>query len=103
METLSKDRVLAALAALAHETRLDIFRHLVAAGEPGLPAGDLAAELALPCPTLSFHLKELRLAGIVSSRKCGRQVIYSADLEAVKNLSAYLVKDCCSRSACLTD
>ncbi|MCP4901909.1 MAG: winged helix-turn-helix transcriptional regulator [bacterium] len=100
METLPKDRALAALAALAHETRLNIFRRLVAAGDEGLPAGQLSSELGLACPTLSFHLKEMRAAEIVQSRKVGRSVIYSADLNVVKNLGLYLTTDCCSQSSC---
>jgi len=100
MEARPKDRALAALAALAHETRLDIFRRLVAAGGQGMPAGKIGEELELPCPTLSFHLKELRLAGIVTSEKRGRSVIYSADLDAVRDLGAFLTEECCCQESC---
>lgn len=100
MEALAKDHALAALSALAHESRLDIFRCLVAAGEAGMQAGQLGAELGLPCPTLSFHLKELRIAGVVSSQKEGRCVIYKANLDAVRALGSFLTENCCSRQAC---
>ena len=97
---LPKDRALTALSALSHETRLDIFRRLVAAGNAGLPAGRLSEELELPCPTLSFHLKEMRTAGVIRSTKEGRCVIYTADLEAVRALGFFLTENCCSRKAC---
>ena len=100
LEGLPKDRALAKLSALSHETRLDIFRRLVSAGEKGLPAGRLSEELELPCPTLSFHLKEMRTAEVVRSRKEGRCVIYTADLEAVRALGFFLTENCCSRKAC---
>jgi DNA-binding transcriptional ArsR family regulator len=95
MESSSKDQALAALSALAHETRLEIFRCLVKAGSQGLPAGQLGSQLGLPSPTLSFHLKEMRIAGIVRSKKEGRCVFYSADIDAVRSLSSYLTEDCC--------
>ena len=100
MTALPKDRALATLSALAHETRLDIFRRLVAVGEKGLPAGQLSKELGLSCPTLSFHLKEMRVAGVIASKKEGRSVIYSADLEAVRSLGAYLTENCCCPESC---
>ncbi len=96
VEGLPKDRALTALSALAHETRIDIFRALIAVGGQGMPAGQLGSQLELACPTLSFHLKEMRLAGIITSRKEGRCVIYSADPDAVRALAAYLTEDCCS-------
>ena len=84
-----------ALAALAQETRLSAYRALVAAGEAGLPAGELATRLDVPPATLSFHLKELAHAGLVSSRSEGRFVIYSADYAVMTALIAYLSEDCC--------
>jgi DNA-binding transcriptional ArsR family regulator len=84
-----------ALAALAQETRLAAYRALVAAGEAGLPAGELAAQLGVPPATLSFHLKELAHAGLVSSRSEGRFVIYTADYVAMTGLLAFLSEECC--------
>jgi DNA-binding transcriptional ArsR family regulator len=84
-----------ALAALAQETRLAAYRVLVAAGEAGLPAGEIATQLGVPPATLSFHLKELAHAGLVSSRSEGRFVIYAADYAAMTGLIAYLSEECC--------
>jgi ArsR family transcriptional regulator, arsenate/arsenite/antimonite-responsive transcriptional repressor len=84
-----------ALSALAQETRLATYRVLVAAGEEGLPAGEIAAQLGVPPATLSFHLKELAHAGLVSSRSEGRFVIYAADYAAMTGLIAYLSEECC--------
>lgn len=86
---------IAALGALAQETRLDIFRLLVQQGSEGLPAGEIGERLGLPSPTLSFHLNHLRFAGLVSSRRASRRVIYSANFEGMKGLLAYLTDDCC--------
>ena len=84
-----------ALASLAQETRLSAYRALVAAGEAGLPAGEIAARLEVPPATLSFHLKELAHAGLVTSRSEGRFVIYAADYAAMNALIAYLSEECC--------
>jgi DNA-binding transcriptional ArsR family regulator len=84
-----------ALSALAQETRLAAYRALVAAGEQGLPAGELATRLGVPPATLSFHLKELAHAGLVSSRNEGRFVIYAADYAAMTGLIAFLSEECC--------
>ncbi len=84
-----------ALAALAHETRLDIFRLLVRAGPGGLPAGQVAGTLGVPSPTLSFHLKEMRFAGVIRSRREGRSLIYSPDFAAMDALVAFLTENCC--------
>ncbi len=93
---MDMDRALIVFDALSQETRLAAFRLLVEAGPPGLPAGALSDELATPHNTMSFHLGHLANAGIVSSRKDGRSVIYSANFAAMHELIAYLVKDCCS-------
>ncbi|HEY9550083.1 MAG TPA: metalloregulator ArsR/SmtB family transcription factor [Kiloniellaceae bacterium] len=92
---MEKARALAGLAALAQESRLDIFRLLVESGPGGLPAGDIGDRLALPGATLSFHLKELRQAGLVSFRRAGRSLIYAADFTAMGGLVAYLTENCC--------
>lgn len=81
--------------ALSQETRLRAFRLLVEAGHDGLAAGALSDSLATPHNTLSFHLNHLVNAGIVSSRKAGRSVIYSANFGLVHDLIGYLVEDCC--------
>jgi len=82
--------------ALSQETRLGVFRLLVRAGTDGLPAGTLSDKLGTPHNTLSFHLSHLSNAGIVSSRKQGRSVIYSANFEVMRELIAFMVRDCCS-------
>jgi len=82
--------------SLSQETRLRAFRTLVKAGPGGMAAGKLSEKLHTPHNTLSFHLTHLSNAGIVSSRKEGRSVIYSANYEATRDLIAFIVKDCCS-------
>lgn len=84
-----------ALAALAQETRLTAFRLLVEAGPEGIAAGDIARTLEVAPPTLSFHLSALDHAGLVSSRRDGRQVIYAANFEAMDSLLAFLARNCC--------
>lgn len=84
-----------AFSALAQETRLDVLRLLVRKGPSGLAAGDLAAAVGAPAPTLSFHLKELANADLVLSRKEGRSVIYSANYAGMRNLVEFLMADCC--------
>ncbi len=96
---MGKNGTIRALAALAQETRLDIFRLLVEAGTSGMPAGRIGAELGVPSATLSFHLKELRNAGIVTCRKAGRLAIYAADYDAMNALMGYLMENCCRREA----
>jgi len=83
------------LFALAHETRLAVFRTLVKAGPEGLPAGRLAGVLGVPLPTLSFHLKELVNAGLVSATPVSRFVIYRADYARMEALVTYLGEKCC--------
>jgi len=92
---MEKSDALSALSALAQETRLDIFRLLMEAGQDGLPTGRIGMRLELPAPTLSFHLKELRTAGLVEARREGRSLIYSAGFEAMAGLLDYLTEDCC--------
>ena len=88
----------AALAALAQESRLAVFRLLVQAGPEGVSAGKLSEALNIPPSSLSFHLKELTHAGMVSSRQEGRFVIYQANYEAATALIAYLTENCCQGS-----
>ena len=82
--------------ALSQETRLRAFRLLVQAGTAGLAAGALSEKLGTPHNTLSFHLTHLTNAGIVSSRKHGRSVIYSANFDLTHELIGFMVRDCCS-------
>ena len=84
-----------ALAALAQETRLSIFRLLVKAGPKGLPAGRIAEKLDVPGATLSFHLKELSHAELVTFRQEGRFIYYSADFEHMAELMTFLTEHCC--------
>jgi DNA-binding transcriptional ArsR family regulator len=89
-----------ALAALAHETRLIIFRKLVQAGETGISAGTLAKELRIPNATLSFHLKELSNAELVTARQESRFIFYSANFETMNALLGYLTENCCAGIPC---
>jgi ArsR family transcriptional regulator, arsenate/arsenite/antimonite-responsive transcriptional repressor len=92
---MKKSTVIVALGALAQGTRLDIFRLLVQKGPAGLPAGEIGTRLDQPSPTLSFHLNQLRFAGLVSSRRESRSIIYSANFKAMSDLLAYLTENCC--------
>src|SRR5688572_22761035 len=84
-----------ALAALAQETRLSIFRLLVEAGPEGLPAGDIGQKLDVAGATLSFHLKELSRAGLVTSRQEGRFIYYATNFEHMAALMSFLTQNCC--------
>lgn len=84
-----------ALAALAQETRLAIFRRLVELGPDGAAAGRIADELGLPGATLSFHLNQLKQAGLIDCRRNGRSLIYSPNFQAMNGLIGYLVDNCC--------
>ena len=99
---MEKHDVLAALAALAQETRLDIYRLLVQAGDAGVPAGKISEQLGLPSATLAFHLKELKHAGLATYTREGRSLIYTAVYPAMNGLLAYLTANCCqgNPSAC---
>jgi ArsR family transcriptional regulator, arsenate/arsenite/antimonite-responsive transcriptional repressor len=84
-----------ALAALAQDNRLDVFRLLVQAGPEGLPAGQVASALDLAPNTLTFHFDRLRSAGLVTVRREGRSMIYAARFETMNALLAYLTENCC--------
>jgi ArsR family transcriptional regulator, arsenate/arsenite/antimonite-responsive transcriptional repressor len=92
---MRKSNVISGLSALAQETRLDIFRLLVTKGPEGLPAGEIGIRLGQPSPTLSFHLNQLRFAGLVISRRESRSILYSANFKAMNDLLAYLTENCC--------
>jgi ArsR family transcriptional regulator, arsenate/arsenite/antimonite-responsive transcriptional repressor len=93
-----------ALAALAQETRLSIFRLLVQAGPTGVPAGEIGQRLSVAAATLSFHLKELSRADLASSRQDGRFIYYAANFEQMAALMSFLTQNCCSGmpDECLT-
>jgi ArsR family transcriptional regulator len=92
---MEKTDVVAALAALAQDSRLDVFRLLVQAGPEGLPAGEIATALKLAPNTLTFHFDRLRGAGLVTVRRDGRSMIYAARFESMNALLAYLTENCC--------
>jgi ArsR family transcriptional regulator, arsenate/arsenite/antimonite-responsive transcriptional repressor len=94
---MQKDRAIAALGALAQDTRLDVFRLLVTRGPAGLPAGVIADRLRVLPASLTFHLHALVHAGLITQRRLGRQLIYSAEYGAMNELLAYLTENCCGQ------
>jgi ArsR family transcriptional regulator len=92
---MKKSDALVALGALSQETRLDIFRLLVQAGEAGMPAGKIGEQLGLPSATLAFHLKELKHAGLITFTREGRSLIYAAVYPTMNDLLAFLTENCC--------
>src|SRR5262245_55916038 len=98
---MDQKRAIAALGALAQETRLELFRLLVASGPEGLPAGVIAERLGVMPSSLSFHLQQLVHAGLITQRRLSRQLIYSAEYGAMTELMAYLTENCCGRGACV--
>jgi DNA-binding transcriptional ArsR family regulator len=101
---MKKRDVVAALAALAQDNRLDVFRLLVEAGPEGLSAGSVASALKLAPNTLTFHFDRLRNAGLVTVRRNGRSMIYAAQFDTMNALLAYLTDNCCqgAQEACAT-
>ncbi len=92
---MEKIDAVAALAALAQDNRLDVFRLLVEAGPDGMAAGEVAATLGLAPNTLTFHFDRLRTAGLVTVRRDGRSMIYAARFETMNGLVAFLTENCC--------
>lgn len=97
---MKENDVVKALAALAQEVRLRVFRALVVAGQAGLTPGDLSAQLGVAGNTLSFHLKELAHAGLVSHERQGRNLVYRASFDTMNALLGYLTENCCQGAEC---
>jgi DNA-binding transcriptional ArsR family regulator len=96
LDSLAPNAVVSGLAALAHETRLELFRVLVRKGQTGESAGELARRLQIAPQTLSFHLKEMSRAGLLRPRRDGRHVFYAVDFDHVRRLGDYLADACCT-------
>ena len=96
---MNSDTAILALSALAQSTRLDAFRLLVRHEPEGLPAGDVARDLTIPQNTMSTHLSVLTRAGLVRPERHSRTIVYRADLDALRALTLFLVKDCCEGRA----
>jgi DNA-binding transcriptional ArsR family regulator len=97
---MEKTDAVTALAALAQDSRLDVFRLLVQAGPQGMPAGAVAAALDLAPNTLTFHFDRLRTAGLVTSRREGRSIIYAAEFDRMNTLLGFLTDNCCGGVSC---
>jgi len=98
---MTDEEIIKALAALAQPHRLRIFRALVVVGRAGMTPGTMSEGLDIPAATLSFHLKELMNAGLVSQQRESRHLIYRAAYERMNGLIAYLTENCCQGEACL--
>jgi DNA-binding transcriptional ArsR family regulator len=96
---MESEHALTAFAALAQSTRLAVFRLLIRHEPDGVPAGDIARQLAVPHNTMSTHLAVLTRAGLIEAERQSRSIIYRAKLDAVRDLAGYLVKDCCEGRA----
>lgn len=92
---MENTQAVAALSALAHDGRLEIFRLLVRSGQAGMPAGEIAKTMGVLPNTLSGNLNILNAAGLVSSRRVGRSIIYKAGYERMRDLLTFLLEDCC--------
>lgn len=92
---MEQSRVLAALSALANETRLELVRALIGRGPAGMSAGDIAGALGISASRLSFHLQQLEMAGLVTGRRESRHVFYAVDTAQVGRVIGYLLNDCC--------
>jgi DNA-binding transcriptional ArsR family regulator len=100
MVRMNTKQTLAALSALAQESRLAVFRLLVQTGPEGLAASKIGERLDIAPSSLSFHLKELTHAGLIVSRQDGRFVIYTADISAMNGLIGFLTENCCGGAGC---
>ena len=97
---MEQSEAIAALAALAQDNRLDVYRLLVQAGPEGMPAGNVASALKLAPNTLTFHFDRLRQAGLVAVRREGRSMIYAARYDVMNDLLGYLTENCCQGREC---
>lgn len=97
---MQEQHVLNALSALSQKHRLQIFRALVVVGEAGLKPGDFVSSLGISAATLSFHLKELAEAGLVSQTRDGRNIIYRANYAQMDGVLKYLTENCCQGNTC---
>jgi ArsR family transcriptional regulator, arsenate/arsenite/antimonite-responsive transcriptional repressor len=97
--TMKAADVVTALAALAHEHRLGVYRMLVEAGPEGRNAGTIAARLKLPPSSLTFHLQQLHRSGLITQQRNSRQLIYAADFDAMNGLVGYLTENCCGTAS----
>ena len=97
---MKSNEVVRALAALAQDSRLAVYRLLVARGPQGLRAGAISDKLGIAPPTLSFHLKELANAGLIAGDQQGRFVIYSANFQSMNDLLGFLTDNCCGGNPC---
>jgi len=100
---MDEEEVVKSLAALAQPVRLRVFRALVVIGQSGLTPSAMAEGLGIPANTLSFHLKELTNAGLVSQERASRNIIYRAAFERMNGLLGYLTENCCQGAACAVD
>lgn len=100
---MNEPAIIRALAALAQELRLRVFRALVVAGQEGLKPTAISEQLGIAPNTLSFHLKELTHAELVTQERQGRNLVYRASFQNMNALLAYMTENCCQGSACLTD
>jgi DNA-binding transcriptional ArsR family regulator len=100
---MDENDVVRALAALAQPLRLQVFRALVVAGSQGLTPGTMSEALGVPQNSLSFHLKELSNAGLVTQERASRHIIYRAAYEQMNGLLRYLTENCCKGDACGVD
>jgi DNA-binding transcriptional ArsR family regulator len=101
---MNSKQAVTALAALAHEHRLGVYRMLVEAGPEGLNAGTIASRLQLPPSSMTFHLQNLHRAGLVTQQRRSREIIYAADFGVMNGLVGYLTENCCAGSAsCATE
>jgi DNA-binding transcriptional ArsR family regulator len=97
---MEKTQAVTALAALAQDNRLDVFRLLVQAGPKGMPAGAVAETLDVAPNTLTFHFDRLRMAGLVTVRRDGRSMIYAAQFDIMNSLLGFLTENCCGGASC---
>ena len=97
---MKSNQVISTLEALAQETRLGVFRALVQAGPPGLTPSRLSDSLDLPAPTLSFHLAQLRHAGLITVTRTGRSLTYVAAYDTMNRVIAFLTENCCAGADC---